>query len=124
MGRICTEARSRVRPNVTVRDMDVPAPNTHDGRRLEVVVDGLPVLGGAQVAIDTTFVCALFTEMGFRDGGPRGVIALKAARTKKEATCPELFCQGRRAQLVVLAVEVGGPWSEETKKNSLFINLV
>ena len=53
MARICGEAGGRVRTNVMVRDIDVPAPNTH-GRRLEVVVDGLPVRGGAQVAIDTT----------------------------------------------------------------------
>ena len=39
-----------------------PTPNTWDGRRLEVVVDGLPVQGGAQVAIDTTMVCAWRAE--------------------------------------------------------------
>ena len=32
-----------------IRDMDVPAPNALDGRRLEVVVDGLPVRRGVQV---------------------------------------------------------------------------
>ena len=33
-----------------------------DGRRLEVVVDGLPARGAAQVAIDTTLVCALHRD--------------------------------------------------------------
>ena len=48
-----------------VRDMDVFAPHDHDGRRLEVVVDGLSVRGGAQDATDSTPVCALH-----RDGTP------------------------------------------------------
>ena len=30
-----------------------------DGRRLEVVVDGVPRFGGAQLAVDTTFVSTL-----------------------------------------------------------------
>ena len=30
-----------------------------DGRRLEVLADGFPLFGGAQLAVDTTPVCAL-----------------------------------------------------------------
>ena len=77
---------------------------------------GLPLRGGAQLAIDTTMVCALH-----RDGTPRRQaaecdgVALKAARRKKEATYPELLGPRRRAQLVVIAVEVGGRWSPETR---------
>ena len=106
-----------VSTNLMIRDMDVPAPNALDGRRLEVVVDGLPVRGGAQVAIDTTMVCALH-----RDGTPRRRadthvgVALQAARKRKERTFPELFGPRGRAQLVVVALEVGGRWSEETRK--------
>ena len=33
-------------------------------RRLEVVVDGLPLFGGAQLAVDTTLVCALHAKEG------------------------------------------------------------
>ena len=68
------------------------------------------------MAIDTTMVCALH-----RDGTPRRQaaecdgVALKAARRKKEATYPELLGPRRRAQLVVIAVEVGGRWSPETR---------
>ena len=89
MARICREAGGRVRTNLMIRDMDVPPPNALDGRRLEVVVDGLPVRGGAQVAIDTTMVCALH-----RDGTPRqradtyDGVALQAARKRKERTYP------------------------------------
>ena len=116
MARICREACGRVCTNLTVRDTDMPAPDVHDGRRLEVVVDGLPLRGGSHLAIDTTMVCALH-----RDGTPRrraaecDGVALKAARRKKEATYPELLGQRRRAQLVVIAVEVGGRWSPETR---------
>ena len=100
MGRVSREAR----------DMDVPPPNAQDAHRLEVVVDGLPVRGGAQVAIGTTLVCALH-----RDGAPRrgaattDGVALRAARMWKERTYPELVCPQRRAQLIVVGVEVGGP---------------
>ena len=38
--------------NFMVRDMDLRAPNVHDGRRLEVVADGLPLFGGVQLAVD------------------------------------------------------------------------
>ena len=51
--RICREAGGRVRTNMFVRDMDLDVP-VNDGRRLEVVVDGLPLHGGAQLAVDTT----------------------------------------------------------------------
>ena len=60
------EARGRARTNLIIRDMDILVPKVHDGRRLEVVVDGLPLRGGAQLAIDTTMVCAMH-----RDGAPR-----------------------------------------------------
>ena len=47
--RICREAGGRVRTNV-------------DERRLEVVVDGLPLFRGAQLAIDASLVCPLTRE--------------------------------------------------------------
>ena len=53
------------------------------------------------MAIDTTMVCALH-----RDGTPR---------ERKERTYPELLGPRGRAQLVVVALEVGGRWSEETR---------
>ena len=42
-------------------------------------------------------------------------VALKAARRRKERPYPELLRRQARAKLVVLAVEVGGRWSEETR---------
>ena len=57
--RVCREAGARVSTNVFVRDLDIAMFNMVDSRRLEVVADGLPLFGGAQLAIDTTLVSVL-----------------------------------------------------------------
>ena len=103
-----------MRTNVFVRDMDVGVLRPDDGRRVEVLAAGLPFFNGAQLAVDTTLVCALR-----RDGTPRAGAdtrdgaALVAARRRKERTYPELTGERGRARLVVLALEVGGRWSAE-----------
>ena len=108
MARICREAGSRVHTNMMVRDMDVQAPLA-DSRRLEVIVDGLPVRGGAQVPHGLHFAPRR------RGAADRNGVALQIARRRKEITYPEFFEPGRRAHLVVVAIEVGGRWSEETR---------
>ena len=60
--RICREAGGRVRTNVFVRDLDLGVVDQFDTRRLEVLVDGLPLFQGAQLAVDTTLVCPLTRE--------------------------------------------------------------
>ena len=57
--RICREAGGTVATNVMVRDLDLAEFAGADGRRLEVVVDGLPLFGGSQLAVDATLVSAL-----------------------------------------------------------------
>ena len=110
---MCREAGGRVATNVMVRDMDLPVAVT-DARRLEVVVDGLPLYGGAQLAVDTTLVSALHCDGTARRGAAnRDGVALAEARRRKERTYPELVQPGHRAKLVVLAGEVGGRWSDE-----------
>ena len=79
VARICREAGGRVSTNVFVRDLDLHLPNAADGRRLEVAVDGLPLFGGAQLALDTTLVSALHC-----DG------AISVAERRKEQRYPEL----------------------------------
>ena len=59
VARICREAGGRVTTNVLVRNLDLVGPDVEDNKRLEVVADGLPLFGGAQLAIDTTVVNAL-----------------------------------------------------------------
>ena len=45
-----------------VRDLDFPGLDATDGRRLEVVVEGLPWFGGSQLAVDTTLVRSLHSD--------------------------------------------------------------
>ena len=66
-----------------------------DSRRLEVVVDGLPLFGGSQLAVDTTLVCSLH-----RDGSPHNGAA---------DTDSVIFPRARRAQRVEIP-RVGGTW--------------
>ena len=53
VARICRHAGARVAANVALRELNLDAPAT-DGRRIEVVANGLPLWRGAQIAIDTT----------------------------------------------------------------------
>ena len=70
--------------NMLVRDMDLDVPVT-DNRRLEVVVDELPLRGGAQLAVDTTLVCALHADGTPRRGAAASDgVALKAARRRRK----------------------------------------
>ena len=102
--------------------MDLGVPSAGDNRPLEVVVDGLPLFGGAQLAVDTTLVSTLKGNGEPRRGAAdRDGVALAAARRVKERTYPELVDSGRRARLVVFVLEVGGRWSEEVK---IFIRLL
>ena len=81
-----------------------------------MVADGLPLFGGAQLAIDTTFVSPVRA-----DGEPRGQCArqdgaaLAEAHRLKHRTHPEFSGSQGRARLVVLAAEVGGRWSGEAR---------
>ena len=113
--RICREVGGRVRTNVLVRDLDLHAINNLDSRRLEVVVDGLSLFRGAQLAIDTTLVSPLSRNGTTR---PRYATvsgaALDQARIRKERRYPEVAGDHGRACLVVLAREIGGRFSSET----------
>ena len=108
--RICREAKGRVRTNMFVRDMDLAVPGVPDSRRLEVVVDGLP-LRGERSWHSTPHLCARCMQTAPPDAAQRDGVALQAAKRKKVATYPELVGPHSRAKLVVLAVEVGGRWS-------------
>ena len=83
--RVRWEAGARVSTNVLVWDLDLLPLDHQDGRKLEVVSHA-------------------------SDG-----VALRTARRVKTRTYPELTGEVGRAQLVVLATEVGGRWSEETQ---------
>ena len=88
------------RGNMLVGELDLHVP-VADARRREVVVDGLPLFGGAQLAIDTILHC---------DGTARPRTANEDGVVR---TYPELVGPPARARLVVLAGEVAGRWSED-----------
>lgn len=112
--RVCREAGARVRTNVMVRNLNVGVARPDDGRRIEVVADGLPLFHGAQLAVDATMVCALRRNGTARPRAPDvDGAALTEARRRKERTYPELVGPRARSRLVVLGVEVGGRWSRE-----------
>ena len=112
VARICREAGARAQTNVMLRDMNMTVPPT-DTRRIEVVANGLPLFGGAQLAVDTTLVSTLRG-----DGHPRADahrfpgVAIRDAEKAKRNKYHELAGHGR-CRLVVIALEVCGRWSSE-----------
>ena len=54
--RICREAGGRLRTNVFLRELDLGVGGVLDNKRLEIVIDGLPLFNGAKLAVDTTLV--------------------------------------------------------------------
>ena len=88
--------------------------NRNNKQNLQNNQHKLPVIGGSQLAIDMTLRSCLT-----REGLPRprsdwqnGVTA-ESARGDKERKYPEL-ASGTRCRLVVLAIEVGGRFSDDT----------
>ena len=93
--------------------MNLSGISSRDGREIEVGANGLPLWHGAQLAVDATLVSPVQ-----RNGRPQPQAAsedgrqLGVARRRKERKYHELLAS-RRCRLVVLALEVGGRWSEE-----------
>ena len=104
--------------NAMFRDFDFADPDPEDRRRIEILANGLPLFGGAQLAVNTTLVSVLHCD---GSAHPRAAhvdgAVLVAARRKKDRTYPELANPRVRARLVVLAREVGGRWSEPEAHN-------
>ena len=108
--RVCSEAGARVSKNVFVRDMNVTVSPT-DTRKIEVVANGLPLYGGAQLAVDTTLVSPVRGDGRPRAGAQwRPAVAIRDAERSKTVRYHELTGENR-CRLVVLAFEVGGRWS-------------
>ena len=74
-----------------------------DNRRLEVVVDGLPLFGGSQLAIDTTLVCAMHC-----DGSPH----LGCSRDGAQAEGAMLPRIGGTSQQSSIGGARGGSWEQ------------
>ena len=81
--RICREAGGRVVANALLRDFDLAAPDP----RLEILADGLHLLGGAQLAVDTTLVSALHCDGSAHSHAANidGTVLVGARRRKERA---------------------------------------
>ena len=116
--RICREAGGRDKTHGFVRDLDVDLSLGGDGRRLDFVVDGLSLFGGAQLAMDSTLVSTLHNHgTARRRAADEDGVALAVARTTKETRYPELVGPRARARLVVMGVEIGGRWACTTQRS-------
>ena len=116
VAKVCQGGGPRVATNVMVRDMDLAVPNPGDSRRIEVLADGLAFFGGVRLAIDTTLVPPLHANGTARPGAAQNNgVALRVARRRKESGYPELSEHNNRCRWVVLAAEVGGRCSDETR---------
>ena len=56
--------------NVPLRDLNIDAPAV-DGRRIDVMANGLPVWQGAQIAVDATIVSPVRRDGEARPGADR-----------------------------------------------------
>ena len=80
-------------PNLFVRNTDLGLPRAGDNRRLEVVVYGLPLFNGRQLAVDTTLVSTLRGNGEPRRGAAdHDGVALREARTGQGADIPRTRC--------------------------------
>ena len=115
VAKICREAGGRVARNVAVANMNIASPIT-DGRRIEIVANGLQAYHGQQLAIDTTCVSPI-SRAGFSHPGttsePGRAVATAVARKRRRY--PELLAARSRCRLLVFGVEVGGRWGVETR---------
>ena len=85
-----------------------------DGRRIEVIRNGLPLYKGAQLAMNATIVFLVGRNGVARArAASEDGIPLEQARMRKERRYPELNGMGGRSRLVVFAFETGGRWSKE-----------
>ena len=108
--RVCREGGGRVRTNILVRDMDIGVMNPLDNRRLEFVVDGLPLFRGAH----SQWTPHWFAPSPEKDEPDLGVPTSVERQSqphgkRKERRYPELTSVNARAGLV-------GGFSEETSQ--------
>ena len=83
VARVCREGGGRVATNRMIRDLDLAIPSAGDSRRIEVIVDGLSLFGGAQLAVDATMVSPVRADGLPREGAAaRDGVALTSPSTE------------------------------------------
>ena len=88
VAQVCREAGGRVGLDRFIRDLDLGAFNPLGGRRIEVIVDGLSLWHGAQLAVDTTVVSPLHGDDGTQP--PRAVWHCRQLAGRREPQTPNL----------------------------------
>ena len=114
--RVCREGGARVQTNVFLRDLNLRGVEAQDGRRIEVIANGLPLYHGAQIAIDATIVSPVRADgLPIARSDENDGVALRNARAVKFRKYRDLV-QGRRCRLLVAGVETGGRWDKEAHR--------
>ena len=88
------EAGGRVTTNILVRNLDLDVEDPGDARRLEVVVVGLPLHGGSQLAVDTTLVSPLPGRRVRESRGWQTTKGTTISRTGRTACSSATCCAG------------------------------
>jgi hypothetical protein len=110
--RVLREAGARVVPKQLLRDTNVPISNPLDQRQLDLVAYGITPQG-VPLCCDSTMVSPIQSNgRAIPRAAASDGVALERALRRKRATYAELV-DSAYGQLVVLACEVGGRWSED-----------
>ena len=87
---------------------------------LKILVDGLSMFNGSQLAVDTTLVCPLRRDGTARpSAATKDGAAFRFARKDKERTYPLLTGNYERCRLVVLACDAKSAADGQQRLNSL-----
>jgi hypothetical protein len=95
--RVCREAGARVAENVLLRDMNLEGISPRGGRQLEVVANGLPLWGGAQLAVDATLVSPVRRNgspqpnTADHDGGEEAALFVRLLAKAKARSYPAIL---------------------------------
>ena len=112
VARVCRAAGATVRCNANLVDINVAVP-AGDERAVKVLASGLPLVHGAQLAVDITLRCAQTASCMPRPGAAvvDGTVCAGARLDKERKYAELLSCD--RCRLVVVAMETGGRWNPE-----------
>ena len=116
---MCREGGGSVSTHVIVRNMDVPSVAVGDAKRFEILVDGLSMFNGSQLAVDTTLVSPLRRDGTARpSAATKDGAAFRFARKDKERTYTLLTGNYGRCRLVVLACDAKSAADGQQRLNS------